>query len=132
MPGAYTEADLDLEQNLAQVHYATLPEDFSEVQWDDVQPVHFTTDMDAYLDNLDDTDTVMVYDGEKLHALTKPGSAADVLTAYKRVDRKVKPVPAVFPEEARVTRQFPEDPLKSLPELTPCPPDFKPDGGRLT
>ena len=34
---------------------------------------------------------------------------AQVYTAYKRVDQKVKPVPAVFPEDARVIRRFPED-----------------------
>ena len=49
-----------------------------------------------------------------------------VLTAYKRVDKKIKPVPGVFPEDARVIRQFPEDPLTSLPPLTPIPPDFEP------
>lgn len=54
-----------------------------------------------------------------------------VLGAYKRVDRRVKPVPGVFPEDARVERRFPEDPLLSLPLLTPNPPDFTP-GERLT
>ena len=52
-------------------------------------------------------------------------------TMYKTVDRKVKPVPAVFPEDARVRRQFPEDPLLSLSRLPFQPPDFKPNG-RLT
>ena len=38
------------------------------------------------------------------------------LGAYKRVDRKVKPVPGRYPEDARVHRQFPENPsLHSLP-----------------
>ena len=54
-----------------------------------------------------------------------------LFTAYKRVDRKVKPVPAVFPEDAKVTRQFPEDPLKTLPKLSANPPEFK-SGNRLT
>ena len=54
-----------------------------------------------------------------------------VNTAYKCVDEKVKPVPGTFPEEARVHRRFPEDPLASLPPLTPNPPDFIPNG-RLT
>ena len=36
--------------------------------------------------------------------------SAQVHTAYKHVDRKVKPVPGVFPEDARVIRQIPEDP----------------------
>ncbi|TFY52602.1 hypothetical protein EVJ58_g9918, partial [Rhodofomes roseus] len=55
----------------------------------------------------------------------------DVLAAYKRVDRRVKPVPGVFPEDARVEQRFPEDPLASLAPLTMHPPDFKP-GKRLT
>ena len=55
----------------------------------------------------------------------------DVNTAYKRVDRKVKPVPGVFPEEARVIRQIPEDPLKTLPNLDKLNSDFVPNG-RLT
>ena len=54
-----------------------------------------------------------------------------VAGAYKRVDKKVKPVPGIFPEDARVTRQFPEDPLKSLPALPTCPPNFVPSA-RLT
>ena len=54
-----------------------------------------------------------------------------VLGMYKRVDRRVKPVPGAFPEDARVEHQFPEDPLKTLPDLSPWPPDFK-EGNRLT
>ena len=49
-----------------------------------------------------------------------------VATAYKTVAKKVRPVPAVFPEEARVIRKFPEDPLLSMPILSPNPPDFIP------
>ncbi|KLO04728.1 hypothetical protein SCHPADRAFT_917895 [Schizopora paradoxa] len=55
----------------------------------------------------------------------------DVNTAYKRVDRKVKPVPGIFPEDARVIRRFPEDPLASLPALPTRPPNFVPSE-RLT
>ncbi len=54
-----------------------------------------------------------------------------IVGTYKRVDRKIKPVPGVFPEDARVTRKFPEDPLASLPVLPEQPPDFIP-GERLT
>ncbi|EKM49149.1 uncharacterized protein PHACADRAFT_67400, partial [Phanerochaete carnosa HHB-10118-sp] len=50
---------------------------------------------------------------------------------YKKVDRKVRPVPGVFPEEAKVTRNFPEDPLDSLVPLPTTPPEFIPNG-RLT
>ena len=49
-----------------------------------------------------------------------------VYGAYKQVDRKVRPVPGIVPEEARVMRQFLEDPLDSLPFLTSCPPEFMP------
>ncbi|EPQ51283.1 hypothetical protein GLOTRDRAFT_49321, partial [Gloeophyllum trabeum ATCC 11539] len=45
---------------------------------------------------------------------------------YKRVDRKIKPVPGIFPEDARVIRQFPENPLLSLPTLSVMPPEFNP------
>jgi hypothetical protein len=38
-------------------------------------------------------------------------------TAYKRVDQKVNPVSGTFPEEARVHRRIPVDPLLSLPKL---------------
>ena len=49
----------------------------------------------------------------------------DVLV-YKPVHKRIKPVPATFPQEASVTRCIPEDPLLSLPELTKTPPEFIP------
>jgi hypothetical protein len=45
---------------------------------------------------------------------------------YKPVNRKIRPVPATFPEDAYVVRQFPEDPLLSLPSLSTHPPEFTP------
>ena len=57
---------------------------------------------------------------------TADDASNKVHTAYKRVDRKVKPVPAVFPEEAKVTRTFPEDPLATLKPLLKCPPTVHP------
>ena len=50
----------------------------------------------------------------------------DAKRPYKPVNRKHRPVPATFPEDARVTRQFPEDPLSSLKPLLAHPPDFIP------
>ena len=50
---------------------------------------------------------------------------------YKKVDKRIRPVPGVFPEDLRVIRQFPEDPLCSLPELPIHPPEFTP-GERIT
>ncbi|KAF8811775.1 hypothetical protein BYT27DRAFT_7133755, partial [Phlegmacium glaucopus] len=49
-----------------------------------------------------------------------------VLTAYKHVDQKIRPVPGVFPENIKVHRKIPEDPLLSLPSLSVNPPDFVP------
>ncbi len=47
-------------------------------------------------------------------------------TMYKRVDQKIKPVSTMFPEEARVHRTIPRDPLLSLVPLPIRPPDFIP------
>ena len=62
------------------------------------------------------------------HPLQPPTS---VLAAYKKVARKVKPVPASLPEDFRTIRRIPSDPLLSLPPLPVLPPDFAP-GSRLT
>jgi hypothetical protein len=49
-----------------------------------------------------------------------------VSTAYKRVDKKVCPVAGTFPEEMRVHRRFPSDPLVTLSKLPTNPLDFVP------
>jgi len=46
------------------------------------------------------------------------------LGVYKKADRKVRPVPMLFPEDCYVQRQIPEDPLKTLIPLPYSPPDF--------
>jgi hypothetical protein len=51
--------------------------------------------------------------------------------AYKKVSNKVKPVATTMPSHARIIRRFPEDPLLSLPHVSPTPPEFTP-GTRLT
>ena len=56
----------------------------------------------------------------------KEGEMAHSFTAYKRVDKKIKPVATTFPEEARVRRQIPLDPLKTLTPLSKRPPEFIP------
>lgn len=110
---------------------------------DDEAPLYLTTSMHEAFADLDDDEVVICIDGEEVHSAWKRNVSqnsttteppnADSFTMYKRVDRKVKPVPAVFPEDARVIRKFPEDPLKSLPPLPYQPPVFVPDpGGRLT
>ena len=60
---------------------------------------------------------------EEVYILTH---SADVFTAYKRVDKKVRPVPGPIPQEAHVDRRFPEDPLLSLKPLPRHPPMFLP------
>jgi len=51
--------------------------------------------------------------------------------AYKKVANKVRPVATTMPSHARIIQHFPEDPLLSLPPLSPNPPDFHP-GSRLS
>ena len=51
--------------------------------------------------------------------------------AYKKAAKKVHPVAASLPEDFRIIRQRPEDPLLSLPALPTHPPQFTP-GTRLT
>jgi hypothetical protein len=63
-----------------------------------------------------------------------PSSQIDTnisVQAYKKVAKKVRPVPTTLPEDFRTIRRIPSDPLLTLPELSPHPPDFSP-GSRLT
>ena len=45
---------------------------------------------------------------------------------YKTVDKKVRPVAMTIPEEMKVKRTFPRDPLANLPPLPQYAPDFTP------
>lgn len=45
---------------------------------------------------------------------------------YKPVAKKVKPVQEPLPEEFRIIRRIPSDPLLGLPVLPTQPPEFKP------
>ena len=79
---------------------------------EDYPPYYIYDGLQDYLARVEyDEDVIFFNEGE-------------AYTAYKRVDRKVKPVPAVFPEEAKVIRKFPEDPLSSLVDLPTHPPSF--------
>ena len=49
-----------------------------------------------------------------------------VLTKYKCVAQKVRPINMKFPEWMKPKRKFPEDPLLNLPKLPHHPPDFQP------
>jgi hypothetical protein len=53
--------------------------------------------------------------------------SAKAYTAYKTVDKKIKPVSGTFPESARVYRQFPHNPLEGLVPLSQNPPPFIPN-----
>jgi len=51
---------------------------------------------------------------------------------YKPVDKKIRAVPATLPEELRIVRRMPENPLDTLPVLTKTPTDGWHPGERLT
>jgi transposase InsO family protein len=51
---------------------------------------------------------------------------AQAFTAYKTVDKRVKPVSGTFPQEALVKRTFPHNPLEGMPTLSKNPPEFSP------
>jgi hypothetical protein len=65
-----------------------------------------------------------------LESLREKQSEA-VTAKYKTVDRKINPAPGVTPENAKTIRNFPENPLDSLPAIPLIPPPFK-DGRRVT
>ena len=48
--------------------------------------------------------------------------------AYKKVDKKVRPVPTTLPEEFRIVRRAHPNPLEHKPVLPVHPPDFEPSG----
>ena len=52
--------------------------------------------------------------------------SARSFTAYKPVDRRVRPISGTFPQEALVRRSFPHDPLEGLQSLSKNPPEFSP------
>lgn len=81
-----------------------------------------------------DNEAVVFFDGDQVCTVYKDSSqrsSKDTYKAYKRADQKVKPVPVVFPEDARIKRSLLQDLLETLPVLPIKPPDFSPDG-RLT
>ena len=53
------------------------------------------------------------------------------MLAYKKVANKVRPVATTLPEEFRIVRKIPSDPLAELPKLPTNPPIFTP-GQRYT
>src|ERR1700753_3984796 len=47
---------------------------------------------------------------------------------YKKVDKKIRPIPSLIPRNMKAQRQFPQDPLRNLPHLPFPPPNFQPAG----
>jgi hypothetical protein len=72
----------------------------------------------------EDDDEFIFYPNQDLETSITPPQFA--FTAYKRVDKKIHPVSTQFPQDCRVTRQVPEDPLLTLTPLTQHPPRFEP------
>jgi len=56
----------------------------------------------------------------------QPDNSVKHVFLYKPVDRKVRPISGITPEQAKVSRHFPSDPLEHLPSLPSHPPDFSP------
>jgi transposase InsO family protein len=91
-----------------------------EINWDMVDfRVYSVTEI---FEEDDEIETILVPDNFG----TDDEDIALSLTAYKRVDKKIKPVSTTFPEEARVRRQLPFDPLETLMPLSKRPPKFVP------
>ena len=83
-------------------------------------------------DNIDWNEDCLIFPTEPTSVDESPEDVElKVFTAYKRVAQKIHPVSGTFPQEARVTRQFPHNPLDTLPKLPTHPPDFIPTS-RLT
>ena len=99
---------------------------YSVSSYTDAEPLHYDWDK-ANLDitsieshqgtyhPADDDDFIIV-----------PNKDASTFTAYKHVDKKIHPVSTRFPDDCNVRRQITDDPLLTLPTLTPNPPPFTP------
>jgi hypothetical protein len=85
------------------------------------ESLQFIEDETITLDSSDD----IILMSEDLESDSHEKKEPYAFTAYKRVDQKVKPVSGTFPEEARVRRTIPEDPLLSLPKLEACLPNLE-------
>ncbi|PBK58193.1 hypothetical protein ARMSODRAFT_900741, partial [Armillaria solidipes] len=73
-------------------------------------------------------DNIIIVPGEEIEQIQADIEQArvHVFTMYKKVDQKIKPVSTTFPEEARVRRTIPKNPLLSLIPLPIRPPEFIP------
>lgn len=100
-------------------------------------PVFYSSEMDdndeviIFFDRADAYTAYKRYKADSSQAeavITEHNKSSHVNIAYKRVDKKVKPVPGVFPEDVKVICKFPEDPLASLVPLPKQPPEFLENG----
>ena len=108
----------DLEENI--IHNQHKEEIIKKLQDEDEELRYYP--LDGY--TFEEGDLVIGFEPEN-----SSSNAMEVLqsfTMYKRVDKKVRPIAGTFPEEARVRRQIPHDPMKSLPKLPTHPPEFSP------
>jgi len=78
-------------------------------------------DKSATLDSAED----LILMTTELYSDSVKESEIFAFTAYKRVDQKITPVSGTFPEEARVHRRIPVDPLLSLPKLVTKMPNLE-------
>ena len=62
----------------------------------------------------------------RLEEVQAPQDINKTVLKYKKVDKKIRPVPTRIPNHMKVIRRFPEDPLKNLPILPFHPPKFCP------
>ena len=80
--------------------------------------LHYQQEVEGFVKG---EDIVLIMEGDEeslVHARS--------FTAYKPVDRRVRPISGIFPQEALVRRTFPHDPLEGLPILSKNPPEFVP------
>ena len=91
-----------------------IDDSWKDIDWINAEVEHINAELDTYLADKDD-ELVIV-----------PNETASSFTAYKRVDKKIHPISTRFPDDCHIKRQITDDPLLTLPLLTPNPPPFAP------
>ena len=97
----------------------------------DLRLGHQRTDSKDLVRNQRGTDISIGQGNSRLGHTEKDAHTSDkdeALTsgAYKKVDKKVRPVPTTLPEEFRIVRRAHPNPLEHKPVLPTHPPDFEP------
>jgi hypothetical protein len=67
-----------------------------------------------------------VYEERRKELEKSPVNLSQEILAYKKVANKVRPIATTLPEEFRIIRKIPSDPLANLPKLPTSPLDFIP------